>query len=464
MAAPSSGSGAGTLRLLVLLGALETALLAALAWWPGVPFPLPGLALLGAAFAAYVAAAARLGAPSGEPGGGPGRRPHPAGTAVVWGVAVALRLVLLPAAPELSDDFWRYLWDGRVQLAGVNPYLHAPSAAEVAPLRPPWHGAINNPDVPTIYPPGAQLAFLLLAAVGGGVLPLKLLWTACDLAAGAVLGRVAAATGRCRRRVLLLWLWSPLLVVETAWNAHLEALGLLGVALALAFAAGVRRRGPPGVAPPRPKPALAGAALAWAAMVKVAPAAAVPVLARRLGPRAVAAFGLACAALTLPYLGAGAALGEGLATYARHWRFMEGPFALLEAALPGPTAPRLAAAALVVAVVAVATVRAWSLERSLLWILGAGLLLTPTLHPWYALWILPVAALRGSAPWILLTGLAPLGYLGLGAYHDTGTWPQPAWARLLLWTPVLALLVREGVRAWRGARVGDGPQSEAQPA
>lgn len=467
---PIPGSGTGRLRLpflLCALGAAEAALLGALAWWPGIPFPSPGLLLLGSASLAWIAAAGLL---RPQPAAAPG--PAAARTelvllAVVWGVALTLRLVLLPAPPGLSDDFWRYLWDGHVQLSGLNPYRQAPSAPELAPLRTPWHGLVNNPDVPTIYPPGAQLAFLAVAAVSGGVLHLKLLWTACDLAAGWALGRVAAATGRSRPRVLVLWLWSPLLVVETAWNGHLEALGLLGIALALAFAASPGRRAVARAGPLRAGTAravLAGAALAWAAMVKVAPAAALPVLARRLGLRAAAAFALVCGALALPYVGAGAAMGAGLATYARHWRFMEGPFALLEAALPGPLAPRAAAGAIVLGVVLLATWRAWPLERALLWIVGAGLLLTPTLHPWYALWILPMAALRGSAPWLLLTALAPLGYVGLGAYRQTGTWPQPLWARLLLWAPVVILLLREGARAVRRPPVQDPADPEAQPA
>ena len=437
--APLPPSTRGGPLVLPALGLAQGTLLAAVGWWPGATWPWPALPMVLGAFALYVAAAGRAGAAAG-------------GTAVIWVVALALRAALLPLPPELSDDVWRYLWDGRVQASGVNPYLHAPAAAEVAGLRTPWHALINNPEVPTIYPPVAQLAFRALALVAGTVLGAKLLFIAFDLATGWVLGRVAAGTGRDARPVLLLWLWSPLLVLEVAWSAHLEPLGLffLALALLLAHSGPLRALASAGV----------GSALALSALVKFAPLAAVPPLLRRFGLPFLGALLATGAVLYLPFAGAGTALFDGLRTYAGHWRFMEGPFVLLEAVLPGRTAPRVAAGLLVLAVVAWTTHRRFEAERALLWILGTGLLLTPTLHPWYALWILPMAALRGSPPWILLTGLSFLGYWGLDVFQATGQWPQPAWLRLLLWGPVLALLAGE---AWFGRRSPAPPSGGSAP-
>jgi len=410
-------------KVLLPAGLTQLGLLALLGWWPGARWPWPALFLVLAAFGAYLAAAIRVKDLAG-------------GHLLVWVLAIAMRLVFLPLSPELSDDVWRYLWDGHVQLSGVNPYLFAPSAPELAELRTTWHGLINNPDVPTIYPPFAQLAFLAIALVGGTVLQAKLLFLGFDLATGWLLGRVAHLTGRSRRLTQLLYLWSPLLVVEVGWNAHLEPLGLFGLVLVVLLARA---------------PVSAGVAGALSALTKLAPAAAVPPLTRRLGWRFAAAFAATFALLYLPYAGAGSALFTGLRTYAQHWRFMEGPFALLEAVLPGPRSPRWAAAALVVGVVGWSTLRRFRPEKALFWILGAGLLLTPTLHPWYVLWILPLAALRVSRPWILLSGLAFVGYFGFGAYQATGSWTQPGWLRLVMWAPVLFLLLLDAARLWRDA-------------
>ena len=408
----------GSGRFLAAMGVVELVLLATAAWWPGRGFPSPGLGLVGGAFLAYGLAAYATGR------GGP---PHSVRTElmIIWVWALVFRLVLLPVPPELTDDFYRYLWDGHVQLQGVNPYLYAPADPALEALRTPWHGLINSPSVFTIYPPLAQIVFLLNALLGGTILGLKVVWVGLDLVTAFLLGRVASRSGRDPRGVLTLYLWSPLLIIETAWNGHLEALGLVFIALLLYSGA---------------HPARVGVALALATLAKFAPAAALPPLWRRYGWRMVLALGVTLAVLYLPYVSAGKMLWGGLSTFAEHWRFQEGAFAILEWIIPGPVAPRVVAGLIVLAVIGWTTWRSYDAERAIFWILGAGLLLSPTVHPWYVLWALPFAALRGNRGWILLSGLVFLGYWGLETYHSQGVWPQPVWARLLLWAPVFGLL------------------------
>ena len=424
------------MRFWLGLGLVEIGLLIAFAWTPVAHrFPWPGLLLLGMAFAAYAAAAGllirgRRDDATAAPGGTdpwPGR--------VIWGLAVVVRLALLPLAPELSDDVNRYLWDGHVQAAGVNPYEHAPDAFEVSGLRTGYHPAINNPSVSTIYPPAAQLVFLLIALAGSSVFLMKAVWIGCDLATAWVLARTVRDRGGDEMPVLLLWLWSPLLLVEVAWSGHLESLGLLALALTIRFAGQGRVRG-----------ASAGVALAIATLTKFAPAAALPALVRRQGLPAAIGFLATVALLYLPYASAGQALFTGLRTYNEHWWFMKGAFGVLEWIAGDPINARRLAAVIVLGVIGWTAWKAMELDRALLWILGAGMIFTPTLHPWYVLWMLPMAVLRQSRPWLLLSGLAFTGYFGLGSYQDTGEWAQPLLARAVLWLPFFALMLYE---AWR---------------
>ena len=434
----------GSVGFLMAMGAVELALLATAAWWPGRGFPSPGLGLILGAFVAYALAAYRTGQanepadpttradPSGHPAGrAVGSRALRTELMIIWGWAVAFRLILLPVPPELTDDFYRYLWDGHVQLQGVNPYLYAPADPALEALRTPWHGLINNPSVSSIYPPLAQMVFLLNALLGGTILGLKVAWVGLDLLTAYLLGTVASRSGRDPRGVLTLYLWSPLLIVETAWNGHLETLGLVFITLLLYVGA---------------QPARVGLTLALATLAKFAPAAALPPLWRRHGWRMVLTFGLVLAVFHLPYLSAGKMLWGGLSTFAEHWRFQEGAFAVLERIFPGPRAPRVAAGLIVVAVIGWTTWRSYDAERALFWILGAGLLVSHTVHPWYVLWALPFAALRRSRGWILLSGLVFLGYWGLDTYHTEGVWPQPMWARVLLWAPVFGLLAYDAIK------------------
>ena len=89
----------------------------------------------------------------------------------------------------MSDDLYRYLWDGRVQLHGVHPYAHAPEDQALAGLRDEHWERVNHPEVKTIYPPLAQGTFLVLAAVGAGPLGVKLTMGLLDF--GVVLALLA---------------------------------------------------------------------------------------------------------------------------------------------------------------------------------------------------------------------------------------------------------------------------------
>lgn len=450
--------------MLLVLGVLEILLLALFGWSDGSTMPLPRLLAPGAAFLCYGIAGCAMTRLR--------RRDARTAVAVVWGTGIAARLALLPLTPELSDDVYRYLWDGRVLAHGVNPYLHAPADPALSELRTPWHGLVNHPDVPTIYPPLAQLLFAAVATAGGAtILAAKGLWLFMDLACAFLLGRVATRSGRRPGAVLLWYLWSPLLIVETAWSAHLEAAGLLVVAGLLwadAPRASGGARGRNGSrdetsswrAHRSRKAVGVGALLALGALVKLAPAALAPPLVRRHGVRAAIAFALVCAVGYAPFAGAGVGpLAQGLRIYAEHWSANAGAFALVEAVAGNPAVARVAVAVLVLGVAVHAARRRFSTERAMLWIFGAGLLLSPTVHPWYVLWILPVAALRSSPPFLLLSGLAFLGYWGLAAYEAAGVWPQPTWTRAAVWLPVWSLLAWE----WAKRRPTGRPRSDGRP-
>ncbi len=453
--ADARGETVSPVVLILLFGLLEVVALTTFGWLDGLPLPLPRLLLPAAAFLCYVAAGLSV------------RNASPPPLVLLWGVGILARLTLLPLTPELSDDIYRYLWDGHVLLEGVNPYAHPPEHEALAAIRTEWHGEINHPHVSTIYPPLTQILFGLVNLAGGTILAAKLIWLCFDLGCALLLQGIAARTGRNPARVLVWYLWSPLLIVETAWSAHFDAVGLFLVTAVIWVAVWVRDDGRAGSsARTRPdgasaetisdldpsagcrlfafwkRPAALGSVLGLAALVKFAPAAALPPLVRRYGLRTLVAFVAVCAFLYLPFAGAGvSALAAGLRTYARHWSANEGAFSLVLHLAGDPVAARTAVAVMVLAVAGYATWKRFSVERALLWILGAGLLLSPTVHPWYVLWVLPMAALRSHAPFLLVGGLAFLGYWGLAGYEATGIWPQPGWNRAAMWLPVWGLIL-----------------------
>ncbi len=430
-------------RALLGLGVLQLGAYGVLALWPGVGARPPVIiALALTAFALYAAAL------------GLGRDVSGRGTwmaAVLFGLA--FRLLLIPEAPALSDDYFRYLWDGWVQARGMNPYRHAPADPALAGLGDALRLRVNHPTVPTIYPPLAQIAFLLVALVPGGLIPLKLLWLACDLGIAAALYRLLA--GPDRLRAWLVYWWSPLVVIEVAWNAHLDLLGVLPLVLALVAAARLARAGPSGSAARgrgHTTSVALGLALAGSTLVKYLAAALLPAAVRAAGRGrrglVIAAFVACVVLLYLPYLAAGPGLMEGLATYARVWRFNDGLFGILAWVTGSPTVAR-GVAGLAVAYLVVQSVRKrWSLEKAAFWIVGGILLLSPTVHPWYLLWMVPLLSLRPNRAWVYLSGSVLLAYYGLGTYRAEGVWPEPLALKLAIYGPFALLLLWD---AWRGS-------------
>lgn len=355
--------------------------------------------------------------------------------------AVAVPATGLLAPPTTSTDSYRYVWDGRVQAAGVSPYEHAPGDPALAGLRDPWlfpTGAachhpyrypvhdpegctrINRPAVHTIYPPLAEAYFLvvhLLSPEESRYKPLQVGGALLALATSLVLLR---ALRRSRRGPVLAacWAWCPAVPLEAVSNAHADVLAVLLAVLGLTV---VARRGAGGGA-------LLGAAIA----VKFLPALAVPgalsgLLSRRAPMRdAAAVLGAAALVVGIAYLpyalatGAGSVLGylfgyldeEGYAASGG------GRYALLRLAVPDAAAGPVALAA--VAVTALFVLRRGDPERpwrGALTVTGAAFLAFTPGYPWYALLLVALVALDGRWEWLGVPVASTAAYLGV----DDGT-------------------------------------------
>ena len=347
--------------------------------------------------------------------------------------AVVFRLIAAVGAPTLSDDVYRYVWDGRVQAHGIHPYAHAPDDPALESLRDDDWSRINHPELRTIYPPLAQMLFAALAWVGAGPWGFKLAFALADLG---VVAALAALLRRCELPPdrLVLYAWNPLAVIETAGAGHVEP---VGVALVVVCAAWVVAR--------RMKPA--ALVLAGAVHVKLLPLVLIPGLIRRWRNLALLVLALGLLLPALPYALTGPAIGTGLFDYAERWERNASLYHGIEQALERiDTGPRLKPligdlrkrfgrsdavwnrlyaniwprelARLIVGLLAVIWVVSLSFRRGLtapreIFLALAGvLLLSPTLHPWYVLWVLPFAAAYVSVPWLALAALVPLAYLG----------------------------------------------------
>jgi len=368
---------------------------------------------------------------------------------VVIAVAVAARAVLAFDAPTLSDDAYRFAWDGRVALEGVNPFRYAPADPELRPLRDfEVFVNVNRPFVNTIYPPTYQAVFAAANVAGGdGVGPIKLAFLAAEGGLVALLLVLLARTGRPAGRVVL-YAWHPLAVLETASSAHPEALLMLLVLAALLLW-------------DRGRPARAGVALGAAVLTKFVPLVLAPMLARRLRWRFALAGAATMALLYLPYLPAGRELFSAFGTYADE-SFGAGPYAWLA----GTGVPEAAARGLPLAALAAAI--AWTAARpprdlagaarasGLL--LGGVLLASHNVAPWYGLWLLPFLCVAPVGGLLWLSATLPIYYLTVISNPVL----EPDGVRLVVWGPTILLLALEAVRSWGPA--GAGARAAEEPA
>ena len=178
---------------------------------------------------------------------------------IILGVAALMRLVFLPAPPLLSTDIYRYMWDGRVQAAGINPYRYVPADPALAPLRDAEiYPRINRADYArTIYPPMAQIMFAAVERVTGSVTGVKAAMLAFEGMAILSLLQVLRLLGLPRERILI-YAWNPLPLWSFACDGHVDAVAVGFVGLAL-------------LARTRRRDGLAGALLALAMLSKFLP-------------------------------------------------------------------------------------------------------------------------------------------------------------------------------------------------
>ncbi len=305
---------------------------------------------------------------------------------VVLGLVLAavwhIEFLRVPAGAD--DDIHRYVWDGRLQRLGYNPYLVIPSDPAVQGLHTPETRNMNNPDLPSPYPPGAQLFFRAVTAIKESTFALKVAFVICDLGIALLLLDVLR-NSRQGAHLVLAFAWNPLLAVEVAGSGHIDIVGALFL---LASAAALMRRWR----------AAAAVGFALAVSVKLLPIILLPIYWKWIRVRDAVLAATVVGLLYIPFLSHGRIPIGSLGRYVQGWRF-NGP---VFAALDQVASPQLLAGlAVFVGLATAAWLRSSSSEWSpglFSWPMAATLLCAPAVFPWYLLWLLPFL----TAPSMLL--------------------------------------------------------------
>jgi alpha-1,6-mannosyltransferase len=392
---------------------------------------------------------------------------------VIVTFALAFRLVLVGQRPFLSADVYRYIWDGRVQAAGISPYRYVPNDPHLARLRDVQifeSIPISDRDWISPYPPVAQAVFSLAYRIRpSSVATFKVTMSIFDLIAMLTLMLVLSRMGQEPARVVI-FAWHPLLIFESAHSGHVEAVYIALAALALA-AWSLRRH------------VVAGALLAAAALVKFYPALLLPAFLgdgdtvrystlrqltkarevmsrlrtrvfRRSSLSVISGFLVAGVVLWLPYSGAGNRIlgfvggyvaDEGFAGSGSRYFLLE----LVRYFVPFPTQMFLIIAVVVLLFAAGRALlrtkaQVTDLASACLGLVGTYLTMTSPRYAWYYAWLLPFLCVAPSVGWLFLASASALLYL---VWYTPLVYPNiPLWLGCGVYLPALGLL------AWRSWR------------
>jgi hypothetical protein len=353
---------------------------------------------------------------------------------VVIGLVLAAvwHVMFLWVPPGPDDDVHRYLWDGRVQRLGHSPYVLVPSDPSLEALHTPDTRRLNNPDVPSPYPAGAQLFFRAVTAIHESIFAFKVAFVVCEFAIVFVLLHLLHRSRQGAHWVLA-YAWHPLLATEAAGSGHIDIVGAL--LLLVSFAAlGHRRR------------TVAAVTFGLAVAVKLLPIVLLPLYWKRVrvrdGALAAGVFGV----LYVPFLQHGQLPIGSLGTYVQSFRFNDPVFAALERV----AAPAFAAGLAVLVGILAAI---WLRRRSepwpsgaFAWPMAASLLCAPVVYPWYLLWVLPFLRSASTLPIIIWTvSIIPTYYV----WHlrTLGRpWAVPGWVMMLEYGAMAACATIIGLR------------------
>jgi alpha-1,6-mannosyltransferase len=349
-----------------------------------------------------------------------------------FALAVLFRIPPAVAPVSTDNDMVRYLWDGRVQQLGYNPYAVRPADPALAHTHKDRSALMPSRHDRTPYPPAAQLFFRLVVTISDSTRAMKLALVLCDLLTMVVLWRWLAITQRSEW-LALAYAWNPLVVLEVAHSGHIDALGALWTAAAAFWLA--RRR-----------TQLATIALVLAIATKLLPVVLAPLFVGRIRKRDALVGAMCLGALYLPFASGGEVPLGAVPNVVDRVRFNGPIFAMIATG----TSPRMAAAVALVLGLSAAAWARWRLSESdpaaWAWPMAIAIACAPVIYPWYLLYVTPFLFSLTTVPLTVWTVSIVSVYEVWEQSRNGGRWITPVWVMAFEFGVVLAAA---GFMRWR---------------
>ncbi len=372
---------------------------------------------------------------------------------ILWAIIIfslIFRFTLLPMTP--TDDMYRYLWEGKLQLNGINPYSHPPESSGLEHLRDKFFSGINHKHLSTIYPPLMLMAFAVADYVSHSFISMKFLFLLFDVLSIFLLLRFLSVMGKDSVNVLI-YAWSPLILISFAASGHGDSLQIFLAILALYLCA-IRKN-------LRSIISIGLATMSKFVFIIIAPFLISGLMSGKRLKYVLAMFSVIIF-LYLPYVGAGKGLFYTLFHFGTQYHFNDSAHFLIFCLCLGSSL-----ASKMITVIIFGSVLLYlykkhlnthlvdqginrndSIIRYAFLSIGAFLILAPTLHPWYLTWIVPFLCFNKNRAWLVLTGTIVFYYFmnhelfsKMILYNNEWVWKEVHWLKLPEYLPFYGLLI-----------------------
>ena len=349
--------------------------------------------------------------------------------------AVLFRATLLFSEPSLSDDIYRYLWDGRLLIEGINPYSYVPGSSEIINLRDAQYEFINHKDIGTPYGPLTILIFALSQYIMNSVYFMKIPFILFDCLSIVLIVRILTLSGISKSNVIV-YAWNPLVLIEVSGSGHNDSLGIFMLLIAIY---GIQQR--------QRWNSLIGFTLAL--LSKYFALLFLPAILKSMPKKDWIFIPVILLAGFLPFAEHLESHVLNILKVGSAWQFNDSLFSLL---LFVTNSVPVAKAVVFVSMVLLAALvwrSQWPPVKSAMIMIGGALMLTTTVQQWYLLWIVPFLCFSLNRAWILLTGLVMLSYHVFIRYDADGVWSENLWIKLAIYVPFYFLLLSDAIRGMR---------------
>ena len=359
--------------------------------------------------------------------------------------SLLFRMIMWLSPPALSDDIYRYLWEGKLLVAGINPFTYAPSDPSLEHL----HDLtiflhINHKEYAAIYPPLNQFIFALSTLISPTITTMNLTFILFDLFTMLMLMFILRDLRMDLKRIII-YAWNPLIIMEFAGSGHLDSAGIFFLMLALYLCTKKRTYSPT-------------IFLSLSFLNKFLPLIFLPFILTRKKVLNLVIFLLTVATLYIPFSGAGKKIFLSLLIYSQQWVFNASLYEVFLWMVSSPLKAR--GISFVVLFLIVTGLFVWykvkkgNEDEGLVYrvsfiALGSLLLLTPVLHPWYLCWMVPLLVIYPNRAWMFLTGSVFLSYWVLKGYVETGVWKESVMVKTVEYLPFYSLLLFDSARRYR---------------